>query len=80
MSKEEIEKKIYAIVSDILVVPEEKISSTSAFDVDLGADTLDILGLIIEVEGRFGLCIPDCECEKLTTVGQLVDYVVQQLS
>lgn len=80
MSKEEIEKKIYAIVSDILVVPEEKISSTSAFDVDLGADTIDIMDLIIEVEGRFGLCIPDYECKKLTTVGQLVDYVVQQLS
>lgn len=80
MSKEEIKRAIYTLVSDKMKVPEETIAPTSAFDIDLGADTLDVVELIVEVEERFGLAIPDCDCEKLTTVGRLVDYVVHQLS
>jgi acyl carrier protein len=67
--------KIKEVIVDKLGVDEDKIVAESSFVDDLGADSLDTVELIMELEEEFGLEIPDEEAEKLTTVGTVVDYV-----
>jgi acyl carrier protein len=67
--------KIKEVIIDKLGVEESKIVSEASFVDDLGADSLDTVELIMELEEEFGLEIPDEEAEKLTTVGAVVDYV-----
>jgi acyl carrier protein len=67
--------KIKEVIIDKLGVEESKIVSDASFVDDLGADSLDTVELIMELEEEFGLEIPDEEAEKLTTVGAVVDYV-----
>jgi len=67
-------------VRDILVeqlgVEAGDVQEGARFQEDLNADSLDLVELIMEMEDRFGLKIPDDEAEKITTVGEAVDYVV----
>ncbi|MEE9189342.1 MAG: acyl carrier protein [Candidatus Neomarinimicrobiota bacterium] len=67
--------KIKEVIVDKLGVDEDKIVAEASFVDDLGADSLDTVELIMELEEEFGLEIPDEEAEKLTTVGTVVDYV-----
>ena len=67
-------------VRDILVeqlgVEADEVQESARFQEDLNADSLDLVELIMEMEDRFGMKIPDEEAEKITTVGEAVDYVV----
>ena len=70
---------IYEKVKDIIVeqlgVDPEKVTSEASFIDDLGADSLDIVELIMALEEEFDLEIPDEEAEKVTTVGEVVEYI-----
>ena len=61
--------------SDNLGVEEEKISAEASFVDDLGADSLDTVELIMQLEEEFGIEIPDEDAETITTVQAAVDYL-----
>ena len=67
--------KVKDIVLDKLGTEENKITEAASFMDDLGADSLDTVELIMEMEEEFGIEIPDEEAEKLTTVGDAVKYI-----
>ena len=67
--------KVKEIIIDKLGVEEEKIASGASFVDDLGADSLDTVELIMQVEEEFGIEIPDEDAEKITTVQLAVDYL-----
>lgn len=73
---QEIEQKVIAIVSEQLSVDKAEISRETSFVGDLGADSLDTVELVMELEDEFDMNIPDEEAEKLQTVGAAVDYIV----
>jgi acyl carrier protein len=68
-------EKVKKIIVEQLGVEEEDIAIKSSFIDDLGADSLDIVELIMALEEEFDLEIPDNEAEKITTVGDAVDYI-----
>ena len=68
-------EKVKKIVVEQLGVEEDDISMESSFIDDLGADSLDIVELIMALEEEFDIEIPDSEAEKITTVGDAVDYI-----
>jgi len=67
--------KVKEIIIDKLSVPAEKITETAAFVNDLGADSLDVVEFVMEVETAFGITIPDEDAGKLATVGDAVKYI-----
>ena len=67
--------KIVEIVIDKLGVDANKVTPEAKFIDDLGADSLDTVELIMEMEEEFGIEIPDEEAEKLATVGDAVKYI-----
>ncbi len=67
--------KVQAVVSDKLEVDAEKITPAANFTDDLGADSLDVVELVMALEEEFNVEIPDEEAEKLQTVQSVVDYI-----
>ena len=67
--------KVKEVIIDKLGVEEDKIVSEASFVDDLGADSLDTVELIMQLEEEFGIEIPDEEAEKMTTVESVVDYI-----
>lgn len=70
-----IEQQVKAIVAEQLGVAEAEIKSESSFQDDLGADSLDIVELVMALEEAFGCEIPDEDAEKITTVQAAIDYI-----
>ncbi len=68
-------EKVKKIIVEQLGVEEDEIAMESSFIDDLGADSLDIVELIMALEEEFDLEIPDSEAEKITTVGDAVEYI-----
>ncbi len=71
-----IEEKIKKIICEQLDVPEEDVVMDASFVDDLGADSLDQVELIMAMEEEFDVSIPDEDAEKIVTVKDAVDYVV----
>lgn len=71
----DILEKVKKIVADQLGVDKEKITPDSSFTDDLGADSLDLVELIMALEEEFGMSISDEEAQKIRTVGEAVDYI-----
>lgn len=71
----QLESKIKTIVVEQLGVEEGKVKSEASFIDDLGADSLDIVELVMAMEEEFDLEIPDEAAEKLRTVGDVVKYL-----
>lgn len=71
----EIYAKIKAIIVDILAVPEEDVAPTAKFREDLGADSLDLVELIMAFEDQFGGRISDDDARSITSVGEAVAYI-----
>ncbi len=76
MEREDLLKKIRAIVADKLSISEDQVTESASFIDDLGADSLDTVELVMALEDEFGLDIPDEDAEKLTTVGKAMDYIL----
>lgn len=71
----EIFDKVKEIIVEQLGVAEDTVTEEAAFIDDLGADSLDIVELIMALEEEFDLEIPDTEAEKIVTVGDAVEYI-----
>ena len=80
MEREELLKKIKAIVSDKLSISEDQVTEGASFIDDLGADSLDTVELVMALEDEFDMDIPDEEAEKMTTVGKAIDYILSHVS
>jgi len=72
---QEIEDKVFSIVSEQMGVDKAEISRETSFVNDLNADSLDTVELVMEFEDEFEMSIPDEEAEKINTVGQAIDYI-----
>jgi len=72
-------EEIQSIIVDLLGVKPEEVKHDAHFREDLGADSLDLVELIMEFEDRFGGTISDEEAQQIETVGQAVDYVEQRM-
>ena len=75
MSNATIESKVKSIIADQLGVGEEEIKPESSFIEDLGADSLDIVELVMAMEEEFEVEIPDEEAENIKTVGDAINYI-----
>ena len=75
MSSEEIFEKIKEIIVEQLGVADTAVTMEASFIDDLGADSLDIVELIMALEEEFDTEIPDADAEKVVTVGDVVDYI-----
>lgn len=74
-SKDEIFKKVKAIIVDQLGVEESEVTPEAHFIDDLGADSLDIVELIMALEEEFDLEIPDEDAEKIAVVNDAIEYI-----
>ena len=72
-------EKIQEIVSEKLGVDKSRVTENAVFTTDLGADSLDVVEFVMEVEKQFNIAIPDEEATKLTTVGDAVKYIESQM-
>jgi acyl carrier protein len=70
-----VEERVKKIVIDQLGVEENQVTREAKFIEDLGADSLDTVELVMALEEEFKLEIPDDEAEKITTVGQAIEYI-----
>jgi acyl carrier protein len=72
---ESVEAKVRAIVAERLGISEDTVKLESSFIDDLGADSLDIVELVMEMEDKFEVEIPDDEAENIKTVADAVKYI-----
>jgi acyl carrier protein len=72
-----VEERVKKIVAEQLGVKEEEVTNDASFVDDLGADSLDTVELVMALEEEFETEIPDEDAEKITTVQQAVDYIVE---
>ena len=75
MEGNEIFEKVKKIIIEQLNVSEDSVTKEASFIDDLGADSLDIVELIMALEEEFDTEIPDTDAEKIVTVGDVVDYI-----
>ncbi|MDY7229928.1 acyl carrier protein [Hyalangium rubrum] len=75
MSTQAIESKVKSIIADQLGVSDEEIRPEASFIEDLGADSLDIVELVMAMEEEFEVEIPDEEAENIKTVGDAINYI-----
>ena len=79
MSSEEVLEKIKEIIVDQLGVSESAITMEASFIDDLGADSLDIVELVMALEEEFDIEIPDSDAEKVVTVEDVVEYIKENV-
>lgn len=75
MNTEEVFEKVKGIIVEQLGVAEASVTMEASFIDDLGADSLDIVELVMALEEEFDIEIPDADAEKVTTVGDVVEYI-----
>ncbi len=71
----EINERVRAIIAEKLSVDIADVTPEKSFTNDLGADSLDTVELIMEFEKEFGISIPDEQAEKISTVGDAIQYI-----
>ena len=74
-----VEKRVVEIICQHLAVDQEKVKRETSFIEDIGADSLDIVELVMELEEEFDITIPDDQAEKIKTVGDSIDYIENEL-
>jgi acyl carrier protein len=75
-----VEERVIEIVCENLAVSKDQVSRTTSFVDDIGADSLDIVELIMELEEEFEITIPDDQAEKIRTVGEAIDYIEREIA
>lgn len=70
-----VQERVIDIVAEQLGVDKDKVTPETSFVNDLGADSLDTVELVMELEEEFDITIPDDAAEKIQTVGQAVQYI-----
>lgn len=73
------EERVIEIVCENLGVNKEQVTRSTSFTEDVGADSLDIVELVMELEEEFEITIPDEQAEKIKTVGEAIDYIENEL-
>lgn len=76
----EIESKVKSAVAEQLGINAETISNEASFKDDLGADSLDLVELVMAFENEFGITIEEDESAKLTTVQKAIDFITEKLT
>lgn len=76
---EKIKERVVRIISEQLMMKPEEITLESDFVEDLGADSLDVVELVIIFEDEFGIKIPDEDAEKVNTVKEAIDYITRKV-
>ena len=71
----DLEKKVISIIAEQLGVEEDEIKLEASFIDDLGADSLDIVELVVALEEEYGIEIPDEDAEKIKTVQDAINYI-----
>ena len=79
MNTEEVFEKVKAVIVEQLGVAETSVEMESSFIDDLGADSLDIVELVMALEEEFDMEIPDADAEKVVTVGDVVEYIKENV-
>ena len=79
MNTEEVFEKVKAVFVEQLGVAETSVEMESSFIDDLGADSLDIVELVMALEEEFDMEIPDSDAEKVVTVGDVVEYIKENV-
>jgi acyl carrier protein len=74
-----IKARVRKIVSEQLGIKEQELNDEASFRDDLGADSLDSVELVMALEEEFETEIPDEEAEKITTVKETIEYIVEKL-
>ncbi len=74
-----VEERVIKIVVDNLGVNADQVNRSTAFD-QLGADSLDIVELVMELEEEFEISIPEDQAEKIKTVGEAVEHIEKELA
>jgi acyl carrier protein len=80
MAEKSIEEKVKDIIVEQLGVNPEQVTEKASFIEDLGADSLDIVELVMAFEEEFNVEVPDEEAEKLQTVGDVIQYIKDKSS
>ena len=80
MGSEEIFEKVKKVIMEQLGVSDSAITLEASFIDDLGADSLDIVELIMALVEEFDIEIPDSDAEKVATVGDVVDYIKEHVA
>ena len=76
----EIESRVKSIIVEKVGVSESEVTNEASFTNDLGADSLDTVELIMEIEDEFGISIPDDLAEKISTVGDAIKFVEEEVA
>jgi acyl carrier protein len=74
-----VEERVIEIVCENLAVSKEQVNRNTSFIEDIGADSLDIVELVMELEEEFEITIPDDQAEKIKTVGEAIDYIQKEI-
>ena len=78
MAKEEIFDKLKELVVDQLGVEEDEVTMEATMQDDLGADSLDLVDLVMSVEEEFDVKVADEDLENIKTVGDIVNYIEER--
>jgi len=70
-----VEERVIKVIEEQLSVNQDQITRDASFIDDLGADSLDTVELVMALEEEFGVEIPDEEAEKITKVGEAIEYI-----
>lgn len=73
-------ERMIPVIVDKLSVSESEVEASAAFKADLGADSLDLVELVMGLEEEFNISIPEADMGKITTVQDAVDYVSAKLA
>ncbi len=80
MTREDIAAKVKDIIVEKLVVEPSQVTEEASFTNDLGADSLDTVELIMDLEKEFNISIPDEAAEKIQTVKDAIDYIYEHVA